>query len=335
MDVSIVIPNYEGREVLPRTLGNLREVLASCDLEVEVIVVDDGSRDESVEYVRTEHPWVELVALERNGGFSGAVNAGAARASASHIYFMNSDVLPHEGFLEPLVAAFEADSELFAAMSLNRNPAGEVIPPGQVTPRMSRGQIRVKGLDLARLWEQGKLEQCEAIPTLFPSGGSALMAADRFRDLEGFAEIFRPYYYEDTDLGWRAWRRGWKSVMVPASVVTHNHDFSSIKSTQDQEAVRAHKKRNRFLLVWRNYVHPSDFFWKHLIWLPLYLAGRGLARDRATWNGFWAARRASSELREHRRRERAAAHLSDRQIFDRLAAARQELRNLEKSRVST
>ncbi|MGE3167224.1 MAG: glycosyltransferase family 2 protein [Planctomycetota bacterium] len=328
MDVSVVIPNYQGRELLPRTLGHLREVLAATQLSVEVIVVDDGSRDGSAEYVRSDHPWVRLVALPRNGGFSGAVNAGGREAQAPLIYFMNSDVFPCAGFLEPLVRSFASDPNQFAAASLNLNPAGQPIPPGQVSPELRRGQIRVKGFELDRLWQAGRLAHHDPIPTLFGTGGSVLVHRARFLQLDGFAEIFRPYYYEDTDLGWRAWRRGWSSVLVPDSVVVHDHKFSTIQSTQSRLRVKIHKKRNRFLLVWRNYLEPSSFVRDHLARIPLHLLGRLIASDTVTIRGFWAALRCCGEVRAHRRAERAAAKITERELFARLGEVRQQLHAL-------
>lgn len=328
LDVSVVIPNYQGRDLLPRTLGHLREVLGATALRVEVIVVDDGSRDASADYVRTEHDWVRLVALPENGGFSGAVNAGGRAASAPFVYFMNSDVFPCAGFLEPLVAAFESDRDLFAAASLNLNPAGEVIPPGQVSPELRRGQIRVKGFDLDRLRQAGRFPGLEPIPTLFGTGGSVLVSRERFNELGGFAEIFRPYYYEDTDLGWRAWRRGWRSVLVVDSVVVHDHKFSTIQSTQVRHRVKIHKKRNRFLLVWRNYLDPASFWCDHLLRLPFHLAGRLLVGDTVTLRGFVAALRCLREVKAHRKSERAVARVTERELFARLKEVRQRLGQL-------
>lgn len=328
MDVSIVIPNYQGRELLPRTLAHLQKVLEACPLVVETIVVDDGSTDGSAEYVRTEQRWVKLVALERNGGFSGAVNAGGREAKAPFIYFMNSDVFPHEGFLEPLIECFRADPDLFAATSLNLNAEGRAIPPGQVSPVMKRGQIRVKGLELHELWSSGRLTDYGPIPTLFGAGGAVLTHAERFHALGGFAEIFRPFYYEDTDLGWRAWRRGWGSVLVTESLVLHDHKFSSIQSNHARRKVLTHKKRNRFLLVWRNYLDAGRLRRDHLVRLPLYLLGRLVTGDTVTLRGFREALRERRTVLEHRARERPAVRLTDQEIFDRLDQVRRELQGL-------
>ena len=170
--ITIIIPNYEGRQLLPRTLAHLEPMLGGGEERPDVIVVDDGSSDGSVEYLRKHHPDLRLLALESNRGFGGAVNAGVEAASTPLVYLMNSDVLPHEGFLEPLARRFQEDPQLFAAMSLNLDPAGHVSAPTQVSPRLRRGQIRVKGLDLESAWRAGTLGERGPIATLFGSGGS-------------------------------------------------------------------------------------------------------------------------------------------------------------------
>ena len=118
-DVSIVIPNFEGREILPRTMSILHAVLQKTSRCCETVVVDDCSTDASVEFLKTENPWARVVELPQNLGFSGASNNGASVARAPLLYFMNSDVYPREGFLDSLVDRFKRDHDLFAAMSLS------------------------------------------------------------------------------------------------------------------------------------------------------------------------------------------------------------------------
>lgn len=325
-DVSIVIPNYEGRAILPRTLARLREALAAGAIRAEVIVADDASRDGSVEWLRAEHPEVRVVARERNGGFAEAVNSGAAQARADLLYLMNSDVLPHAGFLEPLVAALRSDRELFSAMSLNLDPGGRVGTPNQVAPRLERGMLRLRGLDLDAMHGSGRLARFGPVETLYGAGGSVLVRRAMFAELGGFSTAFSPYYYEDADLGWRAWRRGWRSILEPSSIVTHDHAAGSIATTRKPASVLVHRKRNRFLLLWRNCLDPALFRRGHLARLPLFLAGRALALDATTLRGFAAALRSRAAIRAHRAAERAATHLADRDLFERLESERERLR---------
>jgi GT2 family glycosyltransferase len=322
-DVSVVVPNYQGRSVLPETLTALRRALGSAPFRSETIVVDDASSDGSPDLVARDHPEVRLLREPSNRGFGATCNRGASEAKAPLLFLLNSDVSVHEGFLAPLVETLRA-GDLFAAAPLQLDEEGRVRGPSQVAPEIRRGQIRLKSLDLDPLRRAGRLTALAPIRTLFGSGGALLLRRDRFEALGGFADAFAPFYYEDTDLGWRAWRRGWPTVVEPGSVVTHRSG-GAIASTQQKRRVRTIRKRNRFLLVWRNLVDPRDFRRRHLMRLPAHLAGSLLRGDGSVVRGFAAALRMRQGLAEHRAREREAAVKEDREIFAELEAERRRL----------
>ncbi len=322
-DASVVIPNYQGLRVLPRTLRSLEQALELSSLRVQVIVVDDASSDGSPERVAREHPRVTLLRHSFNQGFGPTCNLGAREARAPRVFFLNSDVSVHPGFLEPLVERLEVDDR-FSATSVNLDEAGNVRPPNQVTPEMRRGQIRLRSVDLDRLRRAGALASLGPLETLFGSGGSLLVRRERFLALGGFADAFSPFYYEDADLGWRAWRRGWASVIEPASLVTHRSD-GAIPSTQRRGFVKAIRKRNRFLLIWRNLIDPGALGRRHLALLPAYLVGSLLRGDASVVRGLAGALARRGGLAAFRARERAEAKLSDAEIFERLARTREHL----------
>ena len=323
MDVSVVIPNYQGREILPRTLAALMPSVFRSQIDVEVLVVDDASTDGGLDRVQREYPDVRLLRKSRNEGFGRTANLGAREATAPLVFFLNSDVEVREGFLEPLVQAMREPSR-FAAASLILDGEDRVRAPNQVAPALKRSQIRGRGSDLTRAFRTGRLAALAPIPTFFGSGGSVMVCRDRFLQLGGFADVFLPFYYEDIDLCWRAWRRGWSSVIQPRSLVTHGKD-GAIRNTQVGSRVKVIRKRNRFLLVWRNYIDPVAFRIDHLLALPLHLLGSPLRGDLSVLHGFLAALRRSRGMRAHRERERSEAVLGNKEIFERLWKAREQL----------
>jgi GT2 family glycosyltransferase len=322
-EVSVVIPNYEGRSILPETLAALQTALGETSIRSEVIVVDDASRDGSPEQTERDHPHVRLLRKDRQEGFGPTVNLGVREARAPLVYLLNSDVSVRPGFLPPLVAQL-GEPERFAAVSLNIGSDDRVAPPHVVAPQLKRGQIRMRGLDLNELWRSKRLEECEPLETFFGIGGSILVRRERFLALDGFADAFSPYYYEDADLCWRAWRRGWPTVLASRSVVTHR-EGGSIASTQRLRHVKVIRKRNRFLLLWRNLLDPDTFRRQHLLRLPGYVAGSLLRGDLTVVRGLGAALRRRAEIAEHRARERQAMVLSDAEIFARVEATRTRL----------
>lgn len=323
LDASIVIPNYQGREVLPPTLRALEAALAASPCRAEVLVVDDASQDGSPELVAREHPDVRVVRQTRNRGFGPTANLGAEQARAPRVFFLNSDVSVHPGFLAPLVQQLDV-ADRFSVASIHLDEEGRVRTPNQVAPEMRRGQIRLRGLDLDPLRRAGRLAALGPLRTLFGSGGSLLVRRDRFLELGGFAAAFAPFYYEDTDLGWRAWRRGWSTVVDPRSVVTHRKG-GSIPSTRRRGFVKTIRKRNRFLLVWRNLVDPGAFRRRHLARLPLQVAGSLLRGDVTVVQGLGRAWRLRRGIAAFRGAERAAANLTDEEIFSRLERERARL----------
>jgi len=323
--ISIVIPNFQGEWELPETLVALRGALPPDGTEVEVVVCDDASTDGGVALVGRDFPWVRLLRRAENGGFAAACNTAAAAVESPLIYFLNSDARPRPGFLEPLLPHF-ADDAVFSVMSLNVAPDGRAQDPVQAVPRVRFGQLRLPtavGPDGST--SVAALQALGSLPTLYGSGSALLVRRDRFLALGGFSEIFSPFYYEDVDLGWRAWRRGWTCLIEPASVVVHTAG-RTIGATRDRGWVAVHRKRNRWLALWRNCLDRRTLVWHHLLPLPLHLLGRLARLDATPVAGLAAALRELGAVRAHRRQERASMARSDREIVERLEAGRERLR---------
>lgn len=322
--VSVVIPNYQGEALLPATLAALERALAGSAVAVETVVCDDASTDGSVELVRRSFPAVRLLQRPTNGGFSANCNTAARAVTSPWILFLNSDAQAQPGFLEPLLS-HAADDSVFSVMSMNLAPDGRVQNPVQTTPRVRFGQLRLphaRGLE--RPGAADVLRSLGALPTLYGSGSSLLVRRDRFEALGGFSEAFGPYYYEDVDLGWRAWRRGWCCLFEPASVVVHASG-GTIGHTRERAGVAVHRKRNRMLALWRNVLDRRTLLWHHLLPLPLHLAGRLVRLDTTPVAGLAAALSELGPVREQRRRERQAQARSEDEIEALLDAAHARL----------
>ena len=89
------------------------------------------------------------------------------------------------------------------------------------------------------------------VPILYATGGAAAYRRERFLELGGFDPIYHPFYWEDADLGWRAWRRGWTNVQVPASEVEHRGG-ETIGMRFESRRVKETYERNRLLFMWSN-----------------------------------------------------------------------------------
>lgn len=252
--VSLIIPNFNGADLLCK---NLPAVLAAAQQyggPWEVLVVDDASRDASLQVLVAEFPAVTPIVHERNQGFAAAVHSGVAAAAHDCLILLNSDVRPDPDFIRPLVQHL-ADPQVFSVTPLVVD--GEERPGEESWRcyRLRRGRLRLR--------DWGARIPPRFVETLFASGGSMAVRKARFNALGGFLPLFQPFYSEDADLGLRAWRRGWRSLLEPASRVIHDHAGSANSTQVAQAFVRRIRLRNRFLLEWLHV--PSRDLWRSLV----------------------------------------------------------------------
>jgi len=114
---TLIILNFQGRELLQRNLPSVLAAVARSGQPHEVLVVDNGSTDGSVELLRSEFPSVRVLALDRNHFFSAGNNAGVRVASHDIVVLLNNDMRVEPDFLDPLLAPFRDRDDLFAVSS--------------------------------------------------------------------------------------------------------------------------------------------------------------------------------------------------------------------------
>lgn len=248
--VSVVIPSFDGKELLARCLPPLRRALARQPVEHEIIVVDNGSTDGTAEFLVRHWPEVRLLRQRRNLGFIGGCNAGAAAARGTHLLFLNDDMVVDEGFLPPLCAGFQAPGvAAVTARILMTDPAKQGMESGLTVGRLAHGRFD--------LWHRRLLDERLAaefpayLPCLYAGGGSSLFSRAAFQELGGFDRLFAPFYFEDVDLSYRAWQCGWQVRFATQSAVQHQHR-GTIGRLYAPAAIAAIVARNQQLFVLRN-----------------------------------------------------------------------------------
>jgi len=305
-EVSIVIPNYNGKHLLKK---NLQSVLAAAGGfgSAEVIVVDDASSDGSVEWLNSvNYANLRICRLESNFGFAGACRAGASEAHAEIIYFLNTDIRTDVDFLSHLVSHFN-DPNIFAVASMAYDGSGENIVS-------SRSGIKWKW-GMPDVDRAARFDAPGASPsiTLFASGGHSAYRKSMFFDMGCFDSLYSPFYWEDVDLGYRAWKRGWKIVFEPKSFVYHDHQGTIGKISRPR--VLSIMRRNRFLFTWKNISDPTLLI-RHVLALPFFLVIATLAGRRGVISGFFMALSSLPDvISARRKREREPLVLKDRDIF--------------------
>jgi GT2 family glycosyltransferase len=280
---SIVIPNWNGRDLLEKYIPSILEA-TSYNPANEIIVVDNASEDGSAQFLKTTFPTVRVLELDRNYGFGGGSNRGFAAAKNDIVVLLNSDMRVAPNFLQPLLDGF-SDENVFAVSCqiFFTDPAKLREETGLTQAWWENGGIRVRH----RIDEN----VTTAFPCFYGGGGSCAFDRRKFAELGGFDELLRPFYLEDTDLGFLAWKRGWKVFYEPRSIVWHEHR-GTIGKKFSQEYIQSILKKNFLLFCWKN-IHEwprlaSHFFFAFAgAWLSV-LFGDSYERSNplALWKAF-------------------------------------------------
>lgn len=280
MNVSIVIPNYNGKKLLEK---NLASVIAAIDYykkekkeEAEIIVVDDFSSDGSAEFLKSlKENSIKIIKNNKNLGFSSTINKGVGESNGDIVVLLNTDCRPKKNFLIPLSQDF-SDPSVFAVGCLDKSIEGEKIVP------------RGRGIGF---WKRGLLVHSKGDinknNTLWVSGGSGGFRKSIWDKMGGLSEIYNPFYWEDIDISYRALKSGYKVLFENNSVVMHEHESGAIRNKFSAKTVRAIAYRNQLIFVWIN----ADFqtLFSNLIWLPYFLIKAFSSKDWSFFTGFYQA----------------------------------------------
>jgi GT2 family glycosyltransferase len=238
MSISVVIANYQGEQLLPECLASLeRQTMPP----VEVIVVDVGSSDRSTDVAQE---YGAVVVEADNRGVGPAYNTGAGIARGELVLCSNNDVAYDDDCLELLAAALGADPSRFAADPCQLDWDGRRVIHAQ-TRLHTAGLL---GQPLPGLLVDHVVHAETTVPTVAANGAAMLVRRDRLSELGGFDKTFF-MEYEELDLCWRAWLRGWETVYVPSARVRHRVAASTSEANAlPARVASAHHNMTRFAL---------------------------------------------------------------------------------------
>lgn len=271
--ISVVIPNYNGKHLLEANLPSVVAALNSTKTECEIIVVDDASSDGSVLFLQQQYPNIKLLVNEINQGFSPTINKGIFAAKYDLILALNSDVKLTTDYFKEQFRYFEKP-DTFGVM-------GKIVDSNekQIQDAAKFPKTGFKGIKATYNYLPAEIPDGFWLPTFFLSGANALMDRKKLLELGGFDELFAPFYFEDADLGIRAWRVGWKCYFEPQSVCMHA--VSSTISKLKSQKVKAIIERNRIIF---NYLHLTGrqlYFYKY--WLLVRCYGKLILGNRVVF----------------------------------------------------
>lgn len=209
-EVSIVIPNYNGKHFLETCL---KAVFAQTIENREVIVVDNGSTDGSLEYLST-FPEVRVIALDRNYGFCHAVNEGIRVSDSEYVILLNNDTEVAEDFAEELLKAIKSDERIFSCSSkmIQFHDRSRMDDAGDYYCAL--GWAYARGKD-------GCPSDYEQPKDVFAACAGAAVYRKKVLESLGYFDEEHFAYLEDIDLGYRARIHGYRNIYAPKAVVYH------------------------------------------------------------------------------------------------------------------
>lgn len=238
--VSIIIPNYNGQHLLSAYLPSVIKAAEKIDLGYELLVVDDGSKDESITFIKQNYPSIKLLCNEKNSGFSYTCNHGIRHAKNELILLLNSDVRLTPDYFDHQWKYFDKQ-DTFGVMSRIMSADGKKIE--DAARLLEYNGCRIKANKFYYLEDKSD----SLTYTAYLSGANALVNAKKLKELGGFDEIFSPFSSEDFDLSLRAWQLGWKCYYEHQSVCFHQISGST-KTQIKSDLIKKIYYRNRFLL---------------------------------------------------------------------------------------
>lgn len=305
--VSVIIVNYNGRHHLEKCLPSL---FGTRKIGMEVIVVDNGSRDDSVAWMREHWPQVRIMAEQSNLGFGRANLVGVLAARSNYVALLNSDTVVTPDWLTHLIQPMLVDPGVGSTCSQLR-----LLSKPDLLNARGGGMSRLGfGYDIsfgfpfvpAATWED-----LTPVDVLFPSGAAMLMRKPEFLDIGAFDPSFF-MYHEDVDLGWRFWLLGKRVVMCPGSIVFHA--FGGTTQVEQGASWRDQMgNRHNLRSLWKNYeLRNALAATKRLVWGWLRSGHFQFAFHVLAWNlihirGTWRERKRLQRLRK----------FSDAQLFER------------------
>ena len=234
--VCVAILNYNGIRHLEHLLPSLREACERSPIPASVVVLDNQSTGGDEDWIQRHHPEARCIVAPKNDFFY-SYNWLLAELDEDVVILLNNDIRVRSDFIGPLLRHLES-ADVFAASASCLDWDGSAISSGPAELRHKNGFYS---------WPYNIRRQ-ETSHTFFCSG--ACMAVDRkkFLELGGFSPLFYPAYCEDLEICFRAWRRGWRCVYEPASVVWHRESASwtAVKKSKPERLTL----RNSFLFQW-------------------------------------------------------------------------------------
>lgn len=324
--LTIIIPNYNGALILPENLPIILEY--SKKYNATIIVVDDASTDASLKVlsqmpqihtheqvvtpnsrpeIQIKPDKINLIKKQTNQGFSSTVNIGVHYAHTELVCLLNSDVIPSINFLDPVLPHFDNPKTFAVGM---KDLSDDQAEHGRGKFIFHRGFLLHERLETAdKSLETGK--------TGWVSCGSGVFVKKIWDELGGLDELLNPFYFEDVDLGYRAWKSGYELYFEAESIVEHVHKKGAIKSNYQEQRIKTISYRNQFFFTLKN-LTDTTLLAKHFLYQPFNLAVALKNNDKPYLNAYKEVLTRQKEIRQSRKEYTKGFTITDTEVFEKV-----------------
>ena len=246
--VSIIIPNYNGGDLLYNCIDSIYGSIVLKDFEI--IVVDNGSTDNSINRVKNNFQDVKIISSNSNLGYSGGCNLGATHASGKYLLFLNNDTEHSNEWIEKLVYFLDSNQNIAAVQPkiLNIHNKKLFDYAGGAGGFIDKFCFPFVQGRIFHTLEEDHNQYNNPSRIFWASGAAFMIRSNIFKTLKGFDKIYFAYM-EEIDLCWRAQAMGYKIYSVPDSFVYHYG-----KQTIKENTIKSHylNHRNSWILFFKN-----------------------------------------------------------------------------------
>lgn len=306
--LSIVVVNYNGRDLLKESIPTILEAADFSSLSWEIIVVDNASSDDSLTFLAKRYPNVITLPVERNNYWF-SVNEGIRISSHHYLFLLNNDVKLERHSIRYLFDHFTKDNEgdLFA-----------------VTPQEMSwdGTIATKGAQGITVTKEIIMPSEKSFyfdrPCMTFNADNSMFSKEKLMRLGLFDPLFTPFWYEDVDIAYRAWKAGYRIIYEPQARIYHKSSTTINKyiSLDDQ---KRYFYKNSLLFIWKDITDARLFLWLNFLsLLKLLKALFFLGSQRQVFLGFMMALGSLKRLKISRKKAIENFILSDRAVLSTL-----------------
>lgn len=261
--ISIIVLNYNGKQFLPVCFDSL---LKSTYPNVELLMVDNASTDDSVEFVQKNYPQVKIVHSGGNIGYSAGNNRGISEASGKYVLLLNNDIEVTPGWLEPIIEEFESDEKIAAVQPKIRHMLDR---DSFEYAGAAGGLIDIYGFPFMRgrvfyTIEKDK-NQYDSNIDLFWTSGAAMAIRKDVLEKSGLLDDDFVHHMEEIDLCWRILLQGYRLRIRTDSIIYH-YAGGTIKAWSFKKEYWNH--RNSIFMMMKNY-SSSRLAWRLTVRLLL------------------------------------------------------------------